>query len=106
MSPYKPEPMPRADGDGPKLNALPGTTLAVFRDIALGSMGELDFKPAYDWKPWLLGCAWGSAADTACATKNRLDEAKQRVLVGPKTIKILTIFCNNLMLCLNVKWDL
>jgi hypothetical protein len=47
------------------LKALPGTTLAVFRDIALGSMGEFDFKPAYDWKPWLFEGGGGSAADAA-----------------------------------------
>lgn len=36
----------------PKLNALPGTTLAVFKEMALGSIDEVEvFKPAYDWKP-------------------------------------------------------
>lgn len=51
--------MPRDVGVGPKLNALPGTTLDVFNDIALGSTDAFPFKPAYDWKPWcgMLDCA-------------------------------------------------
>lgn len=58
--------MPKAVGVGPKLNALPGTTLEVFKDIALGSMEEFPFKPAYDWKPWcsVLGCGVSAEVET------------------------------------------
>lgn len=57
-------PRPKPVGPGPKLKALPGTTLAVFSDIALGSSEVVVFfKPAYDWKPW-LGVLAAVALDT------------------------------------------
>lgn len=81
--------MPKEVGVGPKLNALPGTTLDVFRDIALGSMVELLFKPAYDWKPWccVLDC-WVSAEVVTIQNKRIVAQTTKNII---KIIVILRI---------------
>lgn len=88
--------MPKDVGVGPKLNALPGTTLDVFRDIALGSMDEFPFSPAYDWKPWsgVLDC---------CVSAEVVTNKHKKFVLSSKTFylflhKIATLFFLNCQL--------